>query len=101
VSNAAFGHGRERKVAAQLTESGWFVLRAAGSLGVADLIALKAGHKPMMLEVKATARGPFAGFPPADRAELIAAAEQSGARAFLVHWPKHGQPKWFAPPEWP
>lgn len=55
----------------------------------------------MMLEVKATSRGPFAGFPPADRRELIAAAEQAGACAFLVHWPKHGEAKWYAPPEWP
>jgi Holliday junction resolvase len=101
MSNASFGHARERKVAAQLGEDGWFVLRAAGSLGVADLIALKAGRKPMMLEVKATSRGPFAGFPPADRQELIAVAKQSGALPFLVHWPKHGKAKWYGVEEWP
>jgi Holliday junction resolvase len=101
MSHARFGHDRERKLAAQLGEDNWFVMRAAGSLGVADLVCLKAGRQPMMLEVKATSRGPFSGFPPADRRELLARAEQAGARAFLVHWPKHGKPTWYAPPEWP
>ena len=101
MSNAAFGHARERKVAAQLGEDGWYVVRSAGSHGAADLIALKAERKPMMIQVKGVAAGPFTGFPPAERRELLEIARQSGALAFLVHWPKHGKAKWYGVEEWP
>ena len=96
-----FGHERERKLKRELESRGWLVVRAAGSLGVADLIALKAGHTPMILEVKATARGPFSGFPPADRAEFLEAVALSGCVGFLVWWPKRSKPIWLAPDEWP
>jgi Holliday junction resolvase len=98
---ANFGHNRERQLAAKLGEEGWWVLRAAGSLGVADLVALKNGRTTRMIEVKATKAGPFAGFGPTERTELLAAAQQAGAEAWLVHWPKHGKPKWIPPGEWP
>jgi Holliday junction resolvase len=98
---ANFGHNRERQVLRKLQDEGWYVLRAAGSLGVADLIALHKGREPRMIEVKATKAGPFAGFGPADRADLIAAAEQAGAQAWLVHWPRHGKMKWIPPCDWP
>jgi Holliday junction resolvase len=95
------GIQRERDLAAQLGEDGWWVARAAGSKGEADLVCLKAGRRPMMLEVKSTTAGPFAGFGPEKRAALIRAAAQSGARPFLVWWPKHRKPAWLAPTEWP
>jgi len=96
-----FGHQRERQVKKKLETDGWLVVRAAGSLGCADLVALKAEHHPMILEVKATARGPFAGFPPADRREFLEAANRAGAVGFLVWWPKYKQPSWLSPSEWP
>jgi Holliday junction resolvase len=98
---ANFGHNRERQVLKRLQEDNWYVLRAAGSLGVADLIAMKKGREVRMIEVKATKAGPYAGFGPADRAELLAAAEQAGAQAWLVWWPRHGKEKWIPPGEWP
>ena len=96
------GHDRERLIR-DLLESGggpyagpWWVSRAAGSLGDADLVAL-AGRfgrphvsrpcRALLVEVKSTARSPFAGFPPADRRELIAAAELAGAEAWLCWTP--------------
>lgn len=97
----SFGHHRERQVKKQLEEAGWFVIRAPASLGVADLVALKLGHQPRMLEIKATSRGPYAGFPPADRTDLLNAAARAGAAAFLVWWPKRGRPVWLAPEDWP
>ena len=96
-----FGHHRERQLKKRIEADGWFVIRAPASLGVADLVALKLGHQPRMIEVKATARGPFAGFPPADRAELLDAAAKAGAVPWLVWWKKHGKPVWLASDDWP
>ena len=69
--------------------------------GEADLIALHVGRKPRMIEVKSTTRGPFAGFPPADRQHLLESAKQAGAQAWLVWWPSRGKPRWIPPGEWP
>jgi Holliday junction resolvase len=95
------GINRERQLAAQLTESGWWVMRAAGSHGVADLVCLHKGRRPMMLEVKSNSGSPFAGFGPAKRQALSEAAQQAGAIPYLVNWPKHGKPEWFACDQWP
>lgn len=96
-----FGHERERKLKRLLESDGWFVIRAPASLGVADLVALKLGHQPRMIEVKGTTRSAFAGFPPADRQELAEAAAKAGASAWLVWWPKRKEPVWLAPADWP
>jgi Holliday junction resolvase len=95
------GIQRERDLANQLREEGWFVLRAAGSHGEADLIALHVGRDPRMIEVKSTKRGPFAGFSPADRAHLLESARQAGAQPWLVWWPPREKPQWIPPNEWP
>lgn len=75
--------------------------RAAGSLGDADLVALKAGCEPQMVEVKSTSRGPYHSFGPKDRAELVAAAERAGAIAILCWWPPRKQPEWIPSSVWP
>lgn len=101
MSNTRFGHQRERDLKKLLEADGWFVLRSPASKGVADLIALKLGHQPKFIEVKATAAGPYSGFPPADRLEMLEAANRAGASAWLVHWPKRKKPVWLAASEWP
>lgn len=101
MSNTRFGHQRERDLKKCLEADGWFVVRAPASLGVADLVALKLGHTPRLIEVKATSRGPYAGFPPADRLELLNVAVGAGAAAFLVWWPRRKHPVWLSPDEWP
>lgn len=95
------GHARERQVRERLQEDGWVVVRAAGSLGVADLVALKAGMTPMVIEVKSTAAGPYKHFGPVDRAMLISAALQAGAEAWLCWWPPRGEPRWLGTFDWP
>lgn len=55
----------------------------------------------MMLEIKSNSGSPFAGFGPAKRKALLEAAQQGGAVPFLINWPKHGQPTWYASDEWP
>ena len=96
-----FGHDRERKLKKVLEAEGWLVVRAAGSLGCADLVAMKLGHTPRIIEVKSSARSPFAHFGPNDRAELIEAGDRSGASVWLCWWPKRKQAIWLAPSEWP
>lgn len=95
---------RERQVRKLLDEQGYWTARAAGSLGDADVIALRCGEngcEALLVEVKSDVAGPFAHFGPAARAELIAAAVKSGARPVLCWWPPHKQPKWIPVSEWP
>jgi Holliday junction resolvase len=95
------GIQRERQLRHSLEADDWIVIRAAGSLGCADLVALKDGRTPMMIECKATARGPYAGFPPAKRKDLRQVAEWAGADAWLVHWPPRGKANWIPAQNWP
>jgi Holliday junction resolvase len=94
------GHDRERAVRAVMQEDGWLAFRAPASLGVADVVALKAGERPRLIEVKST-QGPYRHFLPRDRAELLAAALQAGADAFLAYWPSRGKLEWIEASEWP
>jgi Holliday junction resolvase len=95
------GHDRERAVKALLIGQDWWVTRAAGSLGDADLVALKRGHRPLMIEVKSTAGGPYERFGPKQREDLLFAADLAGANAVLVWWPPRSAPKWLWPASWP
>jgi len=95
------GHQRERAVKLLLQEDDWWVTRAAGSLGNADLVALKVGKRPMLIEVKSTAGGPYERFGPADRARLRLAAEIAGADAVLAWWPPRGKLRMIPADEWP
>lgn len=52
MNNRARGDHLERRVRLALINEGWIVVRAAGSLGVADLVALQAGRRPALLQVK-------------------------------------------------
>ena len=95
------GHDRERQVRALLEAEDHFVVRAAGSIGDVDLVALKAGKTPRLIEVKSTAGGPYERFGPKDRADLRFAAELAGGVAELCWWPPRSQPRWIPAEEWP
>jgi Holliday junction resolvase len=95
------GHNRERAVKHLLQDDDWFVVRTAGSFGDADLIALKAGHQPRLIEVKSTAGSPYERFGPTERASIALAAELAGATAELAWWPPHGQLRFIPANEWP
>lgn len=102
MSSASRGHARERQVRKLLEAQGYWCARAAGSLGDADIIALRGvTAEALLVEVKTDARGPFAHFGPAHRAELLAAARLSGARPMLCWWPARKQPKWIIQEHWP
>lgn len=95
------GTQRERAVRNHLRDQDWLAFRAPASLGVADVIAMRAGNRPRLIEVKSTAQGPYEHFGPADRAKLAAAAELAGADAYLAWWPPRGQLRWIPATEWP
>jgi Holliday junction resolvase len=94
------GHDRERRVVDYLNERDWLAFRAPGSLGVADVVALRVGHTPMLIEVKSTI-SPYSHFLPAHRERLSFAAKLAGADAFLAWWPSRGKLRWIPEYEWP
>ena len=80
----------ERHVAAKLTNDGYLVIRAAGSHGVADLVALKPGQV-LLINCKLSGAG---AVPPAEWNALWEAAERVGAVALVVSRPKRGAKAW-------
>ena len=101
MSAKARGIARERQVRDILAKSDWLCFRSPASLGCADIVALRDGSRPRLIEVKATAQGPFERFGPAARAKLAATAKMAGASAELAWWPPHGQLRWLSEAEWP
>ena len=95
------GIQRERDLVNDLRGEGFFAIRAPASLGVADVVALKDGERPRLVEVKSTKAGPYAGFGPADRKALAEMAAQAGADAYLYWHPPRRKPKWIPESEWP
>lgn len=95
------GSSREYAVRDRLREAGWLAFRAPASLGVADVIALKANERPRLIEVKSDARDAYGHFGPDKRDRLRDAARLAGADAFLVHWPPRGVPRWIGEDGWP
>ena len=99
------GIQRERDLVNFLRDHDWFAMRAPASLGVADIVALKADPsgrcEARLIEVKSTAAGPYAKFGPEARKKLRKAAELAGAQAYLCWWPKRGEPVWIPSREWP
>lgn len=95
------GHDRERRVRDLLAKEDWLAFRAPASLGCADVIALRDGSRPRLIEVKSTAQGPYEHFGPAARVRLSLAARLAGASAELAWWPPRGRLHWIPESEWP
>jgi Holliday junction resolvase len=95
------GTRRERQVRDLLADRGWVAFRAPASLGCADVVALRDGSRPRLVEVKSTAQGPYEHFGPDNRRRLSAAARTAGADALLAWWPPRGELQWFPEEVWP
>jgi len=95
------GTERDRKVRDLLASEDWFAVCSRGSHGAADVVAIRAGSIPKVVQVKSTARGPYERFGPQDRAELSFAARLGGAEAWIAWWPPRGRLRWIAEDEWP
>ena len=79
MTNRERGDYLERQAKSALVDLGWVVVRAAGSHGVADLVALRAGNTPLLVSCKLNGY-----LRPAERHDLLAAAERAGARPILA-----------------
>lgn len=96
-----FGTRREWKVRDYLMDRDWIVFRPGASLGVADLVALRDGSMPQLVQVKGSAAGPYEHFRPAERVRLIAVARLAGATPVLAWWPPRGKLRFIGAEEWP
>lgn len=83
--NRRAGDYFERQCRATLRQHGWIVIRAAGSHGPADLVALRADKKPMLVSCKLNGY-----LRPQERVEFLAVAKQAGARGVVASRPKDG-----------
>ena len=95
------GYQRERAVRKLLEADGWVVVRPGASLGPADLLALKKGERPRVIQVKSGVRNAYADFRPKERAALIEYAAAAGAAAELAWWPVRGALEWIDSALWP
>lgn len=87
ASNGRRGSTFERDVKKDMERLGWFVVRAAGSHGHADLLAVSPDEVAF---VQAKLGGPGA-FAPAEWNELFRVALRYGGVPVVVHRPKRGK----------
>lgn len=111
--NKAYGTKRENDARDLLIDEDYVVVRSAGSLGEADLVAMRGRTLGVgvvmftdvhLIEVKANVDGgPYHDFGPGDRAELLNLAEKIGAEAWLYWWPhsRGGKLKRIHSSDWP
>jgi hypothetical protein len=79
------GKATENKARAVLHGAGFVTLRSWMSLSPADLVALRAGTVPWLVQVK---KGGY--MPPAERVALLAMAAQAGALPVLCRMESDG-----------
>lgn len=73
MGNRQRGDYFERQAKSALVSHGWWVIRSAGSYGVADLVALRRDHKPLALSCKLDGK-----LRPAERDELLMVGRMAG-----------------------
>jgi Holliday junction resolvase len=110
------GHDRERELRRVLEAAGWLCIRAAGSLGPVDVVAIaRAGAvhparalaparqgEIALIECKSTSGGPYERFGPAERKLLVELAASVGASAWLAYKPKGARAwTWIPSAAWP
>jgi Holliday junction resolvase len=94
------GRARERQVAEVLRDQGYVVAKTT-SYGVCDLVALRRGDVPLLVECKANRGSPYMHFRATDREVLLLEAERAGARAVLAHWAPRRPLRLIPSTEWP
>lgn len=97
--NRRHGATKERQTIALYRK--WRYVVLGNTHGPFDLVALKAGERPKIVEVK-TGPSRYGNYPPHERAETLAAAIQAGADAYLAHWkPRAREPDLIHSDDWP
>jgi Holliday junction resolvase len=87
VTQYAIGKRFEDKVRANLESDGYGVVRAGGSRGAADLVALKSGQT-LIIQCKRT----NGQLPPAERAKLLDLARICGGLPIVAYQPVPRRP---------
>jgi Holliday junction resolvase len=101
VANYEKGANAERRLVAWLRDRGWAAWRIAGSHTPADVVAMKAGERSMLMQCKYGAGSLYAGFPPADRQALVDLALVADAEPWLVRFLPRREPTWVHGSEFP
>lgn len=101
MSNVSRGNAAELKGARLLESEGWLVGSRRHIGGAGDLLAVKAGCIPRLVEVKSTKAGPWMHFRWKDRADMLETAMEMRVEAWLLWWPAQRDPKWLPAAEWP
>lgn len=83
MTNRTRGDYLERQTRDALRAHNWWVIRAAGSHGVADLVALRKGFRPLLIACKTN--GVIA---PAERQALLETAREADARPVMASRPE-------------
>jgi Holliday junction resolvase len=86
MTNRQRGDYFERQVKATMEAYGWLVYRSAGSHGAADLVAMRHGNTPTLVQCKISGR-----IDPAERVALMDEAELGGCRAVVAMRPRGGR----------
>jgi Holliday junction resolvase len=86
LTNRQRGDYFERQVKATLEFHGWLVVRSAGSKGPFDLVAIRHGKTPMLVQCKLSGR-----IDPHERAATLESAHGAGARAVVAFRPRGGR----------
>ena len=84
-TNRQRGDYLERQARDALRAHQWVVVRAAGSHGPADLVALRAGRTPLLIACKVDGT-----IGPGERRALVDAADMGGARPMLASRERRG-----------
>lgn len=85
--NYVRGRAFEYKIATLMRRKGYFVIRAAGSHGVSDLVAMKKGEKPLLMQCKI---GASIGLNADEHNALLNTAISSGGVPILAVKPEKG-----------
>lgn len=88
-ANRQRGDYFERQTRSALEGAGWVVVRSAGSLGPADLVAVRRNSmgRPHVLLVSCKVSGSAS---PAERARLLDTADRAAAEPLMAHRPNRG-----------
>lgn len=101
MNSSAKGNAKERRTAALLAEDGWVIASRRHIGGCGDLLAVRTGEIPRLIEVKASAT-PWMNFRRPDRIAMRAYAAVNRLDAQLAWWaPRAKTPVYFGTDQWP
>jgi Holliday junction resolvase len=111
MSASSKGAQREHAVKRMLEADGWVIAKTAGSKTCVDIWAMRrnaygrysgvVNSEVMAIQVKGNAGSPWMNFRSIERADLGLLAAKAGATPWLIHWPPHGECRWYPESEWP